>query len=179
MTKSTHNVLTDDPTRESKPPRRRFLLGAAALLAGLAGAAAGIPILSYVLDPLLRRRSDRWIRLGKIADFSENRTRLVKTENPLRKPWDGDSGKLALYVRRLTGEAFQVFSVHCTHLGCPVTWFPQSGLFLCPCHGGVFYADGSRASGPPPRGLYQLRHKIQSGELLILAGHLPTLQEPH
>ncbi len=46
------------------------------------------------------------------------------------------------------GHKFLVFAVNCAHLGCPVAWFPQSGLFMCPCHGGVYYANGERASGP-------------------------------
>jgi menaquinol-cytochrome c reductase iron-sulfur subunit len=62
-----------------------------------------------------------------------------------------------------TGEKFQVFAINCAHLGCPVRWFPQSGLFMCPCHGGVYYSDGSRASGPPERGLFEYRYKVEQG----------------
>ena len=68
--------------------------------------------------------------------------------------------------------------INCTHLGCPVRWFPQSGLFMCPCHGGAYYADGARASGPPPRGLFQYDYKIEGGELWIKAGQVPTLASP-
>ena len=35
--------------------------------------------------------------------------------------------------RSLLATANSVFAMNCTHLGCPVTWFPQSGLFMCPC----------------------------------------------
>ena len=55
----------------------------------------------------------------------------------------------------MQGDTFQVFAINCAHLGCPVRWFPQSGLFMCPCHGGVYYQDGARASGPPERGLFE------------------------
>ena len=70
----------------------------------------------------------------------------------------------------MDGEKFQVFAINCAHLGCPVRWFPQSGLFMCPCHGGVYYSDGSRASGPPERGLFEYRYKVEQGNLLIQAG---------
>ena len=83
-----------------------------------------------------------------------------------------------MYVSRQTGDNFRVFSVNCTHLGCPVIWFPAAGLFMCPCHGGVYYADGQRTAGPPPRGLYRYQHQVEGGRLLVLLGHLPTLQEP-
>jgi Rieske Fe-S protein len=81
-------------------------------------------------------------------------------------------------VRRIAGARFQVFAINCAHLGCPVRWFPESGLFMCPCHGGVYYADGSRASGPPPRGLFEYQSKIEGGQLWVRGGELPTLSEP-
>jgi len=80
--------------------------------------------------------------------------------------------------RRIQGDQFKVFAANCTHLGCPVRWFEESQLFLCPCHGGAFYADGAHAAGPPPRGLYVYEHKVENGELQIKAGNLPTLASP-
>ncbi len=57
-------------------------------------------------------------------------------------------------------------------------WFAESELFMCPCHGGVFYSDGRHASGPPPRPLYQYKYKVEAGQLWIYAGQLPTLGQP-
>lgn len=148
------------------------------VLTGLATALLAVPLLGYLLGPLFRRKPDQWIVLGPVGRFPANQTRLVKFDNPDRQPLDGETGRVAAYVRRLegTGEGdFQVFAVNCTHLGCPVQWFPQAGLFLCPCHGGVYYQNGDRASGPPPRGLYQYDHRIVQGNLQIRAGHMPTL----
>jgi len=119
-----------------------------------------------------------WIPLGSLTEFPEGRTRLASYENPFVRPWDGETGKIPCWVRRLQGESFQVFAINCTHLGCPVRWFEASGLFMCPCHGGVFYADGRRASGPPPRELYQYEYKIENGQLWIRAGQVPTLGQP-
>jgi Rieske Fe-S protein len=70
-----------------------------------------------------------------------------------------------------------VLAVNCAHLGCPVTWFPASGLFLCPCHGGVYYSDGSRASGPPPRGMFHCAWRVRDGKLEVQAPHYPTLYD--
>jgi len=72
-------------------------------------------------------------------------------------------------VRHIDGEEFQVFAINCAHLGCPVRWFPQSELFMCPCHGGAYYSDGSRASGPPERGLFEYPYKVQDGLIAIHA----------
>jgi len=40
---------------------------------------------------------------------------------------------------------------------------------------GAYYADGSRASGPPERGLFTYDYKIVNGQLQIDAGQMPTL----
>jgi hypothetical protein len=45
---------------------------------------------------------------------------------------------------------------------------------MCPCHGGAYYQDGSRASGPPERGLFQYSYKVEDGKLFIKAGEMPT-----
>jgi Rieske Fe-S protein len=50
-------------------------------------------------------------------------------------------------------------------------------LFMCPCHGGVYYADGERASGPPPRGLFRCAWRVRRGRLEVQAPHYPTLQD--
>src|SRR4029450_9274663 len=69
-------------------------------------------------------------------------------------------------------------AVNCAHLGCPVRWFAQSRLFMCPCHGGAYYEDGSRASGPPPRGLFEYEYQVRDGVLWVRGGQLPTLSGP-
>ncbi len=84
-------------------------------------------------------------------------------------------GRYSCWVRRVSGTTFQVFAINCAHLGCPVRWFAQSKLFMCPCHGGAYYADGSRASGPPERGLFEYEHRVDGDLLMISAGKMPTL----
>jgi hypothetical protein len=56
-----------------------------------------------------------------------------------------------------------------------VRWFAQSRLFMCPCHGGAYYEDGTRASGPPERGLFEYKYKLDGDALSIHAGDMPTL----
>jgi menaquinol-cytochrome c reductase iron-sulfur subunit len=43
-----------------------------------------------------------------------------------------------------------------------VNWRAGAELFLCPCHGGVYYSDGSVAGGPPPRPL--VRYAVRIGD---------------
>lgn len=166
------------PCQESASVSRRGVLEwSTYILGGLAATATGIPVIGFLFGPLAKQ-PDQWMAAGRVSEFAEGQTRLVDLKNPLRKANDGDTGKIPVYVRRVTGDKFQIFAINCTHLGCPVNWIPTAGLFMCPCHGGVFYDDGSHASGPPPRGLYEYEHRIEKGGLMVKLGHLPTLQQP-
>lgn len=172
QTASAH-ASNEDPTVVS---RRWLLLTAGAALNGLVGLALAVPIVRYLLAPV-RKDADykSWITLGPVSDFPIGETRLASYKTPYTQPWDGQTENIACYVRREGTSQFKVFAINCAHLGCPVRWFPQSQLFMCPCHGGVYYADGSRASGPPERGLFTYDYKIASGQLQIDAGQMPSL----
>jgi menaquinol-cytochrome c reductase iron-sulfur subunit len=158
--------------------RRSFLLRAGLLLNALVLVALAIPIAGYLLAPLRRVVYLKWISLGRIENFPENQTLLAVFKNPFRTPWDGTTADIPCWVRRISGDSFQVFAINCSHLGCPVRWFPSAELFMCPCHGGTFHADGERASGPPPRGLYQYPLKVENGELWLKAGEMPVMTLP-
>ena len=161
-----------------QPSRRTMLMRLGILLNAAVGAVLAVPVVSYVLAPLRGKNGkpyNQWVKLGPLEQFPEGETRLATFRNPVVRPWDGQTADIPCWVRRIEGETFQVFAINCAHLGCPVRWFAASGLFMCPCHGGVYYADGSRASGPPERGLFEYAHKVEDGQLVILAGQLPTL----
>jgi Rieske Fe-S protein len=136
-----------------------------------------VPIVGFLASSITRGRSNgylSWVPLGSVNDFPEGETRLATFQNPYVMPTDGKTVDTACWVRRIAGDQFQVFAVNCAHLGCPVRWFQQSGLFMCPCHGGAYYRDGSRASGPPERGLFEYPNKVENGVVTIQAGELPT-----
>lgn len=157
--------------------RRGFLFAAGSTLLAVGGGLAAVPIVTVVIDPAEAGSANEWIAIGKATDYEPGTTVLVKFVMPWSSPTDGDTNKNACYVRCIDHGKFQVFALNCAHLGCPVEWFAQSRLFMCPCHGGVYYEDGSRASGPPPRGLFEYEWRIVDGSLEILAGDLPGLQE--
>jgi len=157
--------------------RRAFFTKLGIFLNGLVGVILAVPIVRYLLSPVARARRqgyESWVPLGNLEQFPFGETRLATYRNPVVNPWDGDTADIACWVRNVDGTTFQVFAINCAHLGCPVRWFAQSSLFMCPCHGGVYYQDGSRASGPPERGLFQYHYKIDGGKLLIQAGEMPT-----
>ena len=167
-----------DPVRVKPVSRRGFLIGVGVTLNVIGAALIGVPLIGYVASVLRTRSYQAWLPLGALTDFPVGQTRLATYENPFTVPWDGATAKVPCWVRRTGEQTFQVFAINCAHLGCPVRWFPESSLFMCPCHGGVYYEDGSRASGPPPRGLYQYEYKLDGGQLWVRGGELPTLSEP-
>jgi Rieske Fe-S protein len=166
------------PLPPPKSSRRSFLFTLGLGLNGVAAALVGIPVIGYLVGPVRRRAEQAWISLGALEGFPEGQTRLATYENPFRVAWDGATANIPCWVRRIDGERFQIFAINCAHLGCPVRWFAQSRLFMCPCHGGVYYEDGSRASGPPPRGLFEYQYQVRDGQLWVRGGQIPTLSEP-
>jgi Rieske Fe-S protein len=180
-----HDPVRSDAPTESQPGRRTFLqrmwLWTTVGMGVLAGVVLGAPLLGFFLGALQKRREE-WIPLGPIGQFPEGETRLIDFTNKIRQPWDGQIARTGVFVRyegldQDKKPQFLVLAVNCAHLGCPVSWFSQSGLFMCPCHGGVYYASGERASGPPPRGLFQYVWEVRDGELYVQAPHYPTLQD--
>ena len=176
-------MATNEPKSTQTTPagvsRRGLLFAFGVALNVVTATLLAIPIIGYVFSSFRRRvASQSWIMLGALETFPENQTRLATYRNPYTRPWDGKTADIPCWVRRVTGEQFQVFAINCTHLGCPVRWFQESHLFMCPCHGGACYEDGTHASGPPPRGLYEYEYKIEQGQLWVRGGQLPTLSEP-
>jgi menaquinol-cytochrome c reductase iron-sulfur subunit len=123
---------------------------------------------AYLLSPLLGGQRQVWRDLGSVDRFRVGETVAADFEEPSPLAWAGQTARTAAWVRRDSETAFTAFAVNCTHLGCPVNWRPDAGLFLCPCHGGVYYADGSVAGGPPPHPLFRYEVQVRDGHLYLL-----------
>jgi menaquinol-cytochrome c reductase iron-sulfur subunit len=166
------------PEAKKYSTRRDFLLQVGTAINAVAAFMIGVPIIGFVVSSLIRSTPRVWVSLGPVSKFPEGATRLAAYETPYKRMVDGPTATLTCWVRHLEGDKFRIFASNCTHLGCPVRLFEQSQLFLCPCHGGVFYADGQHAAGPPPRGLYEYEYKVENGNLMVKGGVLPTLANP-
>lgn len=69
-----------------------------------------------------------------------------------------------------TADDFIALSSVCPHLGCRVHWEPHNYRYYCPCHNGVFDAEGKALSGPPAadnQRLFQCPLKVVDGGLYI------------
>ena len=76
------------------------------------------------------------------------------------------AGSSAVLVRKRGGEVV-AFSAVCTHLGCIVQWQQERQQFLCPCHAGLFSAEGAVLAGPPPKPLQKLPVVVAGGTITV------------
>src|SRR5437773_2901263 len=102
---------------------------------GLAAVVLGAPVAGFFLGARQKKSQEKWVPLGPVASFPPEETRLVTFDSPLRQPWDGMTARTGVFVRNQGRDdkgrdQFLVFSANCAHLGCGVTWFPESGLFM-------------------------------------------------
>lgn len=155
--------------------RRRFFHKVAATCAAILAGTMVVPAVTFLLG--LRKVPRRWQVVGKVEEFPVGQTVEVAVEDPSPLPWAGVTAKTAAWLRRESEANFVAFSINCTHLGCPVRWLPEAELFLCPCHGGVYYRDGTVAAGPPPKPLARYPVRVQDGNVEILTTALPISGE--
>ena len=142
-------------------------------LGATCAAILGAPAVGFVLAPLFRKVPETWRNVGKVDDFAVGDTVSVSFDDPSPLPWAGVTARSAAWLRWDAAEQFTAFSANCTHLGCPVRWMPQANLFLCPCHGGVYYKSGAVAAGPPPHPLYQFEVRVLAGQVQIKTAAIP------
>ena len=143
-------------------------------LGGFGATIVGIPVIGVLLGPrVLQRPRGVWRSVGTVDHFTVGQIVEVTFPDAALLPWTGLAGKTGAWLRRDRGSQFTAFSLYCQHLGCPVRWEAGAKLFLCPCHGGVYYADGSVAAGPPPRGLQKYPVRVWKGQVQIFTAPVP------
>ncbi len=123
--------------------RRRFL-GILSRLAMLAGLVGGYGAFGAVLGRFLYPGGD-----GRVWRFVTPLDRLAVGDS---LTWTTPAGAEVHVTRRSdTGgsEDVTALSSVCPHLGCRVHWQPRHGRYFCPCHNGVFDAEGRGIAGPP------------------------------
>jgi menaquinol-cytochrome c reductase iron-sulfur subunit len=155
--------------------RRRFFGRLSVTLGALCGAVLAIPAVGFVLAPLFQKTPQLWRDVGKVSDFQVGKTVSVTIEDSSPLPWAGVTAKTGAWLRRVSETEFIAFAVNCSHLGCPVRWLPDADLFMCPCHGGVYYSDGRVAAGPPPKPLTRYSVRIHNGQVQLQTRPIPIV----
>src|SRR5690348_2228358 len=135
LTYYTHKLMT----------REGFLTLSMGAMASAGALAVGIPIIGYVLGPVIQQSPKKWRKvrltapdgtLGEVVRTETiplGQTREVAFPNADPVPWAGATAMNASWLRRTGAEEFIAFSINCTHLDCPVHYVSGAHLFLCPC----------------------------------------------
>jgi menaquinol-cytochrome c reductase iron-sulfur subunit len=149
--------------------RRSFFASLLGACAGLIVTVIGTPMLRYILYPVQAGgRSGKWTEIGDASEFDKIEGPVTKTIALIQRDgWREVVSRQSVFVNRSTDGKLQVLSPICPHLGCSVGWHESQNKFICPCHGGQFGPDGSRISGPPPRGLDRLEAQVKDGKLEV------------
>lgn len=151
---STTEAGREEPTAAASPTRRELAQWAAAgggcLLAGAAAAlGAGF------LYPIERRpRKPVFV--------------CLKPELPPGHPREiTDPGGRKVMLLRRADDTILAISTICTHLGCAVYYRPKQNHFECPCHQGLFDAEGVPTAGPPRRPLERYPVEVRDGKVFV------------
>jgi Rieske Fe-S protein len=140
--------------------------------AGGMAALIGIPAAIFVIGPSQQRTTGGWVPVGAVDEFPLNNPTLVNTTVSKQQGWVVEQQELSVFVSTDNGTDFVALSDRCTHLGCRVRHVDENDQngepgFFCPCHNGVFDADGEILAGPIPRPLDHFETKVENGQLHV------------
>jgi quinol---cytochrome c reductase iron-sulfur subunit, bacillus type len=176
-------------TAESLPAytRSRFLEASTLGVGAAIGAIVTLPVLGFMVLPSFTNVEEDEADLGPIDNFPENEY-VIATY--LANPKYGEVTRRTAFIRNNgetdQGHSFTILYSRCVHLGCPVQ--PNGPIdeearkelengvelrpvlaqsFGCPCHGGLYDAEGNRRAGPPVRSMDRYTFSIKNGRLVL------------
>ncbi len=152
--------------------RRDFLSRMVGSVAGGMAALLGIPSAVFLIGTSQQRTAGGWVAMGPVAEFPLNQPTLINTTVAKQQGWVVEEQELSAFVTTADGDEFVALSDRCTHLACRVRFVDETEQtskpgFFCPCHNGVFDADGEILAGPIPRPLDRFETKVEEGQLFV------------
>jgi Rieske Fe-S protein len=161
------------------PERRSVLRVLSGVLLVALSAAAAVPSLLYLLDPVRggRRRPGGKSEpetlpvapLSEVPDVSQGAPPLRATVTAAEQhdAWSRNEtarlGSVWLSRGLPSSDELTCLSTVCPHAGCGVDFDEARRLFVCPCHSSTFALDGTRRDGPAPRDMDRLDVEVKDG----------------
>jgi Rieske Fe-S protein len=168
--------------------RSRFLEASTLGVGAAIGAVVTLPVVGFMVLPSFTNVEEDEADLGPIENFPEGEY-VIATY--LANPGVGEVSRRTAFIRNNgqtdAGEqSFTILYSRCVHLGCPVQ--PNGPIdeearqelengvelrpvlaqsFGCPCHGGLYDAEGNRQAGPPVRSMDRYTFSIKGGRLVL------------
>jgi len=106
-------------------------------------------------------------KIGSLDEFKTDESRIYENWKEEHSVW-------------VVKEGNRLYAIHarCTHLGCTPNYFPDEGIFKCPCHGSQFRSNGVNFAGPAPRPLDRFHISIDDdGSIIIDKSRVYTFKE--
>lgn len=116
------------------------------------------PIIGFILPPQTRASAAESHEAGDANALKPNSGVIFRF-----------GSQPALLIRTEEGDV-RAFSAMCPHLGCTVTYEPDSKVIWCPCHNGIFDLHGRNIAGPPPRPLDEYQVNVRDGKIIVSNG---------
>jgi menaquinol-cytochrome c reductase iron-sulfur subunit len=161
-----------EPTLDPEVGRRTFLKIATNALGTLFAVALGIPVVAYLIDARNRAAAQGAFRAAaRLSELPLNMPHQVVLRDRRRDAWTIHPNDVIgrVWLIRRDGDQVEAFTTICPHLGCSVNFEEKAKLFVCPCHGGTFDAQGQRCeitsqTNPAPRGMDRLECRRSPGD---------------
>lgn len=153
---------------QEAPGRRRVLAILVNTTVAVIGGALGALLGVFAVRPAKAASQERWIRAGTLGELTANVPVPRVLAVPRADGWYRARSRETVFLVWNGAKEVRVFSATCTHLGCQVLWDPTKKHFQCPCHGGVYDANGKVVDGPPPRPLTTIQAKVEGTDDSVL-----------
>lgn len=153
---------TADPTG-----RRGFFTAIVVAVQGTIAAITGFVVGGAALAPSFGSARRAWQRATAVADLSDNEPTPVTLRIIRQDGYRQVVDRRIVYVQRDGAAGVRVLDSTCTHLGCRTRYDAESKHFVCPCHGGVYDADGKVLDGPPPAPLRRIDARVENGNVVV------------
>ena len=148
--------------------RRRTLILFINATVALIGGGLSVLLGAFALGPKARASERRWIRAGTTSDLKPDEPVARVLSVSRVDGWYRSRERETVFLVWDGDQTIRALSATCTHLGCQVAWVAKDKKFRCPCHGGVFGADGAVLEGPPPRPLDAIEARIDPADTSVL-----------
>jgi Rieske Fe-S protein len=191
-TRAVADAPSAEPVAKTQEPlpaytRSRFLEASTLGVGAAIGAVVTLPVLGFTVLPSFTNIEEDEADLGPLENFPVGEYVIASF---LANASQGEVSRRTVFVRQNdpaeSGEpSFTILYSRCVHLGCPVQ--PNGPIdeenttevdgvelrpvlaqsFGCPCHGGLYDAEGNRQAGPPVRSLDRMTFSIRNGNLVL------------
>lgn len=91
-----------------------------------------LPVIGLGFGPLTRFADKEWQGVGAVDAFEIGEMVMVTCPEAAPLVWSGQVGENTACLQRRGAGEFVAYCHSCTHLGCPVFWFPDARLFMFP-----------------------------------------------